>query len=265
MRACRRIGLVAAACFSLAATSALADDPARLQLSFLAPVQLVPESRDVSGVRLSLFFGKNARVSGFDLAGGGTYSGSFSGFQVSGFANFVEGNSTGVQLSTLGNSAKGEMTGLQAGFAINGTTKLSGAQIGAIFLNIAREGGAGLQLGGLNLAGGEFTGAQIAFLGNGSMVKYSATNLSVTGIQVAIFNVVDVDMTGLQIGAANLGGLQGTLAGVQIGVLNLANNCKGLQVGLFNGCKDMYGVQIGLLNFIREGIVKWLPIVNAKF
>jgi len=282
MRECRRLGVIAAVSFSLAAATALADEktpegPARLQLSFIGPVQLVPESRNVSGLRLGLFFGKNAEVSGLDIAAGGTYSGSFSGLQVSGFLNWVDVDATGVQLALLGNSAKGEMTGLQVGFMINGATRLSGVQIGGIFANIAREGGAGLQVGVSNFNGGKFTGVQVGLIGNAFRSEWAT--LSVTGVQIGAINGVGGDLTGIQVGAWNAAGLkQGSLTGVQLGAINLgsftglqvgalnvAGDCKGLQIGVLNLCGDMRGVQIGLINFIREGAVKWLPIVNAKF
>jgi hypothetical protein len=268
MRECRRLCLAAATCFSLVATTAHADEtpppgPARLQLSLLGPIQLVPESRDVAGLRLALINGKNADVSGLDIAAFG----------------FTQSKTlTGVQLALFGNAVEGRTTGLQAGLLGNFTGQLYGAQIGGIFANIAREGGEGLQLGVSNFASGKFTGVQIGWIGNAYFFK-GTTPLSVTGVEIGLLNIVDGDVTGVQIGAWNAAGLKqgsltgaqvaainlGSFAGVQVGVLNVAGDCKGLQLGVFNLCKDMLGVQIGLINFIDKGVVRWLPIVNAKF
>ena len=253
---------------------------ARLQLSFLSPVQLVPESRDVSGLRLSLFFGKNADVSGLDIAGVGSSSRNFAGVQLAFFANgvngkatgvqfaafnFVEGNVTGAQLAPMANSAKGTATGVQASLLLNGAERLYGAQIGGVLMNVAREGGTGVQIGVSNFDGGKFTGLQVGLIGSAYRSNWST--LSVTGVQIGILNLVNGSVTGLQVGGLNaVGSKEGSFTGVQIGALNLGGaNCKGLQLGVFNACRDMYGVQIGLINFIREGAVSWLPIANAKF
>jgi hypothetical protein len=253
MRGRLGLGFVAAASFSLAAASALADEAppagaAPLQLSFASPVQLVSESRDVSGLRLTLIFGKNAGVAGLDIAAGGTSSRAF----------------TGVQLALFGNYVEGKAAGVQAGLFWNAAAHVSGVQIGGLIANVAHEGGDGLQLGLSNVAGGKFNGVQIGLIG--SVFRTDWTTLNFTGVQLGALNLVNGSATGLQVGILNaVNTREGSFAGVQIGVVNIAGDCKGLQVGVVNSCKDMQGVQIGLLNHISEGAVPWLPVVNAKF
>lgn len=247
------VGLVAAASFSLAAASALAGDAspagaAPLQLSFASPVQLVAESRDVSGLRLTLFFGKNAVVSGLDIAAGGTSSKAF----------------TGVQLALVGNYVDDRAAGVQAGLFWNAAAHISGVQLGGLIANIAHEGGDGLQLGVSNIAGGKFNGVQIGLIG--SAFRSDWTTLNFTGVQIGALNLVNGSVTGLQVGVFNaVGTKEGAFAGVQIGALNIAGDCRGLQIGVVNSCSDLFGVQVGLINHISKGVVPWLPVVNAKF
>ncbi|HTQ74375.1 MAG TPA: hypothetical protein VMI74_08800 [Burkholderiales bacterium] len=254
MGALQRLCIVPAAWLALAAASALADEAppagaASLQLSFASPVQLVPESRDVSGLRLTLFYGKNAGVSGLDIAALG----------------FSQARTfDGAQLSFFGNAVEGKTTGLQAGLFANATGQLSGMQVGGILANFAREGGRGVQLGVSNFSGGKFSGVQIGLIG--SAFRTDWTTLDFAGVQIGVLNLVNGDVSGVQIGALNGQGIkEGKLSGVQIGAVNFAGECKGLQIGVFNSCRDMRGVQIGLLNHIAQGAIPWLPIVNAKF
>src|SRR5712692_7657377 len=59
------------------------------QFSIYNPIQLVGESKDVTGLRLSLLYGKNADISGIDLALGVTSSNNLTGIQMAGFANWA--------------------------------------------------------------------------------------------------------------------------------------------------------------------------------
>ena len=183
MGAFRRLCLAAAAWFALAAASALADEAppagaAPLQLSFATPVQLVPESRDVSGLRLTLFYGKNAGVSGLDIAAlGFSQSRTLAGVQLSFFANAVEGRTTGLQAGLFGNAAG----------------HLAGVQVGGLIANFAREGGDGVQLGLSNFTGGKFSGVQIGALNFAG---------DCAGLQIGVINSCR-NMRGVQIGLLN--------------------------------------------------------------
>ena len=70
-------------------------------------------------------------------------------------------------------------------------------------------------------------------------------------------------MTGIQIGGLN--GAEENMLGVQIGLINEVKDMRGIQIGIYNTCKTLKGVQIGLINHIENGLIKYLPIVNAQF
>lgn len=66
--------------------------------------------------------------------------------------------------------------------------------------------------------------------------------------------------------AANLGGnfCTGKAEGLQMGAVNLVDGeMSGIQVGFVNGTARLRGLQIGLLNFNEAGIT--LPIINCGF
>ncbi|MDD2237091.1 MAG: hypothetical protein PHG65_07790, partial [Kiritimatiellae bacterium] len=54
--------------------------------------------------------------------------------------------------------------------------------------------------------------------------------------------------------------------GLQIGVVNYAQDMTGLQIGLFNATQVMYGLQIGIVNIISDKeSLPILPLINAAF
>jgi hypothetical protein len=104
----------------LAMPSAVAEDKP-VQLALLNPVQLVPESNSISGLRLSLLYGRNVSVTGVDLGlVNHTTSGITTGFQW-GFVNVAE-----------------HASGFQLGF-VNYARSMKGLQIGLV--NIIEQGG----------------------------------------------------------------------------------------------------------------------------
>jgi hypothetical protein len=122
-----------------------------VQLALFAPVQIFPAQTSIGGIRLSLIYGKNARVSGLDLGlvnhttsgiSEGVQTGlvgvndaDFQGLQWN-FVNVNRGNVEGVQWGFY-NHAK-YANGLQLGF-INHAASLKGIQIGLV--NIIETGG----------------------------------------------------------------------------------------------------------------------------
>lgn len=105
-----------------------------------------------------------------------------------------------------------------------------------------------------------------------------------TALQMAFVNIVDGDMTGVQLGWM-LGGAianvtRGTVKGFQWGLYNGSGDTRafqlgglnnasgravGLQLGLVNVADDMNGFQVGLINIIRsKENFPVLPIVNWK-
>ena len=101
------------------------------------------------------------------------------------------------------------------------------------------------------------------------------------GVQFAAVGLVDRDFTGLQstwLAAVTNGNMQGVQwaaythagmgsSGLQVGLVNTADDFSGLQFGLINMAETMRsGLQIGLVNIINnKEKMKVFPIVNWKF
>lgn len=121
-----------------------------IQLSLFSPVQIVPENESISGVRLSLLYGRNANMSGFDWGLVTSTTGNFTGVQW-GFVSMVEGDFEGWQ-HNLVSITNGSFKGLQVG-AYNSAKFVNGLQFGLFnsagsmkgiqlgFLNFIKEGG----------------------------------------------------------------------------------------------------------------------------
>jgi hypothetical protein len=119
-----------------------------IQVALVNPVQLVHESTSISGLRLSLIYGKNNNVSGIDW----------------GFVNHTTGNQVGAQWGAIGinngdftgwqnnfvNITSGNFLGLQNGFVSYNSGKVTGLQFS--FFNYAATLN-GVQLGLINVIG----------------------------------------------------------------------------------------------------------------
>jgi hypothetical protein len=122
-----------------------------IQLSLFTPVQIYPESDDITAFRFNLIYGRNASITGIDLGlVNHTTAGMSSALQI-GVVSLNDADFTGVQYSTVNvtrQSFKGFQWGLvnyagsgngfQLGF-FNYAEKMHGLQIGLI--NVIREGG----------------------------------------------------------------------------------------------------------------------------
>jgi len=121
-----------------------------IQISLYSPVQIVPPDQSIAGLRLSILYGRNANMTGFDWGLVTRTTGNLVGLQDS-FVGFVDGNTTGIQLGFVP-MTKGSMTGLQWGFVtsaghveglqlgfVNSTGTIHGLQIG--LLNFVKKGG----------------------------------------------------------------------------------------------------------------------------
>lgn len=160
----RRIPVVSmlalAAVLPVPEVSAQEEHP--FQLSLLSPAQLVPEDESVRGVRLTLFYGKNASVTGVDLSLIANHTTrDFLGVQF-GLVGYAEGTFTGAQLNWAVNVVEGNFEGFQGGF-----------------VNSARNG-RGVQLATVNHAD-RFQGLQIG------LVNYAAT---LNGVQLGLVNII---------------------------------------------------------------------------
>lgn len=137
------------------------DSGKPINLGIFDPIQIVKNTENVHGLRLSLIYGRNAGFEGLDLSLVGRWDGGGSGVMWSG-VGLVEGDFTGWQSSWLYNGVKGHFTGFQEA-AINNTGSMKGFQLGLVnitdtmsgfqlgFVNMA-ENLDGLQIGILNIA-----------------------------------------------------------------------------------------------------------------
>ena len=123
-----------------------------IQLALVTPIQIFPDNYSITGVRLSLIYGRNTSVSGFDWGlvthttsgksvgvdwgGVNLTDANFTGWQ-SGFVNIVRGDFEGFQYGFVNYS--NHVRGLQLGF-VNYAMSMKGLQIGLV--NIIKQGGA---------------------------------------------------------------------------------------------------------------------------
>lgn len=151
----------------IAVASILVTSPAAaqspVQLSLLAPAQIVEQGKAVDGVRLNIFYTRNTDVGVVDLGIG---------------YNLTTGNGAGVQWALVPHT-KGSFTGWQDGFVSITEGAFKGLQVGAL----AKAGsGKGVQLGWVNVSGG-WHGLQLG------VVNY-AENMNEGGLQIGLVNVI---------------------------------------------------------------------------
>lgn len=124
-----------------------------IQLALFAPIQIVPEETPVKGVRLSLIYGRNTKVTGLDWGLiSHTTSGLSKGAQF-GLVGLADADFLGFQNSVV-NITKGNFEGFQWG-AVNYANHASGFQLGFVNYAVTMEG---LQIGLVNIIkkGGQF-------------------------------------------------------------------------------------------------------------
>ncbi len=146
MRLTTSVIAVSIAVFVLSSPLLAQDKP--IQLSLFAPIQIFPEDNSISGVRLSLIYGRNASVTGLDWGlVNHTTTGLSKGVQF-GFVSLVDSDFVGWQDNTV-NVVKGNFEGFQSGF-VNYANYAHGFQLG--FVNYAASM-KGLQIGIVNIIG----------------------------------------------------------------------------------------------------------------
>jgi hypothetical protein len=156
-------GTTALATLFFAASASAEDKP--FSVGVVDPIQIVPNSEGIAGVRLSLFYGYNASLKGFDWA--------FLGL------NRVKGDMTGAQLGLVNWTESGEQKGAQLGLVSITGGHFKGAQLGWAF-NYAKEA-TGLQLGVVNYAERLNKGLQIGLVNiakNGFLPVFVITNFN---------------------------------------------------------------------------------------
>ncbi len=150
------------------------------ELSLWSPVQLGSPTDSVEGIRINVFYAKNADLVGLDwgILGLGYNTGSVKGVQWNFIGSVVNGDMIGWQTG-LYTHTKGEFQGLKGGF--------------------------------INLQGGDFYGWQAGLI--------TLADSKVVGLQTGLFNKAG-DMEGLQLGLINytekLYGVQIGLANINV-------------------------------------------------
>ncbi len=124
-----------------------------VQLSFVTPIQIVPDDYGVSVMRLSLLYGRNTNVSGLDwgLVSHCT-SGMSKGVQF-GLVGMVDADFTGFQATAV-NITRHNVEGFQWGI-VNYAGHANGLQLGIVNYAVSMKG---LQIGLVNIIkqGGQF-------------------------------------------------------------------------------------------------------------
>jgi hypothetical protein len=115
------------------------------------PIQIVPSSEGIKGARISLFYGNNTTLTGFDfvLIGVNRLQSNMKGVQL-GLFNWTEGGEqAGAQLGLVSYTG-GHFMGAQLGWAFNYAKEVTGLQLGVV--NYAERLNKGLQIGLVNIA-----------------------------------------------------------------------------------------------------------------
>ena len=140
---------------SCASTDKIADSDGKtapgwfpIQLALTDPIQVVPKTWDIYGVRINLIYSENNNVGFADIGLVNRSAGSQTGFQVGAVLNRVEKNVSGIQIASIMNTCgKNSMVeGLQLG-SVNISGDVTGLQLGAFNRSGTMEG---LQLGVVN-------------------------------------------------------------------------------------------------------------------
>ena len=81
-------------------------------------------------------------------------------------------------------------------------------------------------------------------------------------LDVGLINNVTSTMAGLEVGPVNIADL---CYGGQVGALNITEKLYGAQVGAVNITGNLNGLQLGVLNFSSDGGALVFPILNFGF
>ena len=251
----------------LSITTAHGDDGgwSPVGLGITEDFQFPKKESDVYGLRVGVYENDNRNVYGLDVSVFNTEARRVSGVQLGFYSNvhYFEG----IQIVYGNEIPVSSLKGIQVS-GISFIEELYGVQVslgGVVWQPIGIQisglmtmgvGGAGLQVAGIGNStclydrGGFYVGIQVAGIVN--------SGCNVRGLQIALFNIVSTEKTE--------DNFKATFKGVQVGVLNRADNVTGLQIGVFNYAKTMKGIQIGLINIIRSNeTFTFMPILNARF
>jgi hypothetical protein len=253
------------------------------QFALWNPVQIFGKTRDVYGLRTSIFYGKNRDVYGLDISLFTNSSRNVYGISILGFGNEYyhglfpfyslhhqaphTGDVTGLQIgggligaigwiyppifyyAIIGTHTR-DMTGLQVCLTQSRAHNLTGVQISGL-LNYVEEDVAGLQLAGLaNDVKGEGTSFQISAFFNDAGTECSGMQLC------SLVNHARGNYNGLQLGAVMGNINSGRASGLQLGAgyNQAADGMSGAQIaGIMNySGGDARGFQFAICNIVSE-------------
>ncbi|MFP4674592.1 MAG: LA_2272 family surface repeat-containing protein [Opitutales bacterium] len=158
----------------------------------------------------------------------------------------------------------------EAGFQASLTPEVAiverGDTVEGLALNIWGENEVrGVDLGFVNGQVGDSSGFTLSLLG-GYAENYRGV------LWGGFFTVSRGDVIGWQAATVNIN--QGSLKGLQSGLVNLGVDVTGVQLGFVNYTRDLHGVQVGLANVVESNewfkdlpndLAKGFPIVNWSF
>lgn len=145
------------------------------------------------------------------------------GIQISGFLNFVRGESSGIQVTGGINNVNLSSSGFHlAGISNSTGWNMKGIQFSSVF-NYSRRMVLGGQMGSFNYSGDLLSGFQIGLINRAKELDGKAINAS------------------------------GSTFGLQLGIINSSRTNNGIQIGLINRTRKTTGIQIGLINLFRRG------------
>ena len=203
--------------------------------------------RDVQGIGVGLLgVGAGRNVEGIALGGLGVGAGgSGSGLAFGGLGAGFGGDFTGVALGGLGVGVGGDISGVTAA-------------VGGI--------GAGGDITGLSVAG--------AGIGAGGHLKYvSLAGVGVAAVRItglaAALSVAGADVRGVVVAPAYFrisdseGRDPGSMRGVALSAYNdIRGSMSGVSIGLVNIAQELHGLQLGLINIARNARFPVLPLAN---
>jgi len=216
---------------------------------------------------LNILAGNAAKLRGVEFGSvWNNYTEDIQGIQLSGVVNNVEGTGLGFQAAGVFNRVGGSFLGFQTAGVMNfGNGPFEGVQAsGAV--NFNRDEFTGAQLAGaVNLMAGSFRGLQSSGAVNWVLDDFDGVQLAGAvniatrnfhGLQAGgAVNLVFEDYTGVQMsGAVNVVG--GRFNGVQVaGAVNIAKVVdQGLQIGVVNIADEHHGLPIGMVTVVRKNM-----------
>jgi hypothetical protein len=242
-----------------------ADNPSHaVSLQFLHPIATSPDPETDASVRLSLLYGRSARVKILDLnLVAAATSGDVSGIQATGAYSGVGGDLRGVALTGGVHLVQEDMVGVQwSGLVSWSRGAVSGVQFGG-FLSVADRGLKGAQISGmLNQNDGPGSFLQLATVANVNGGDFRGAQLA------GLFNFAGEEFGGFQLGVLNFAD---TAGGAQVGAINLTREMSGLQLGVVNASRELSGVPVGMVNLSDDDHDNWmfyasnLSIANVGF